>query len=161
MGSRVSVIPFFLKKKNEGILPITDNRMTRFMISLEEGVKLVWHAFEDMLGGEIYVKKLPSVKIVDLARFIAPEAKLKFIGMRPGEKLHEQMIGESDSFSTYEYKDHFKILPNISPGNLSKYVKNGKQVKEGFSYSSQNNNWWLSEKNFKDWVSKNNHFLES
>ena len=102
MGSRGSVIPFFLKKKNEGILPITDNRMTRFMISLEEGVKLVWHAFEDMLGGEIYVKKIPSMNINDIAKAVAPDAKLKIIGIRPGEKLHEQMIGIEDA-------PHFRI----------------------------------------------------
>ena len=97
MGSRGSVIPFFLNKKAEGTLPITDPRMTRFMISLEEGVKLVWHVFEDMLGGEIYVKKIPSMTITDIAKAVSPEADQKIIGIRPGEKLHEQLIGEDEA----------------------------------------------------------------
>ena len=109
MGSRGSVIPFFLNKRKEGQLPITDLRMTRFMISLEQGVNLVWHAFENMLGGEIYVKKIPSIKVTDIAKVIAPEAKIKVIGIRPGEKLHEQMINYEDAPHTYEYEDYFKI----------------------------------------------------
>ena len=111
MGSRGSVIPFFLSIKDKGVLPITDDRMTRFMISLEEGIELVWHAFADMEGGEIYVRKIPSMKITDLACAVAPEAKQEIVGIRPGEKLHEQMISEEDSFYTYEYPDYFKILP--------------------------------------------------
>ncbi len=126
MGSRGSVIPFFLTKKNSGILPITDRRMTRFMISLEDGVKLVWHAFKDMLGGEIYVKKIPSMKIIDIAKAIAPEAKLKTIGIRPGEKLHEQMIGLEDAPHTYEYKEYFKILPAIN-----NWSKDTNRIKDG------------------------------
>ncbi|MBR6876811.1 MAG: UDP-N-acetylglucosamine 4,6-dehydratase (inverting), partial [Neisseriaceae bacterium] len=113
MGSRGSVIPFFLSVRKDGVLPITDERMTRFMISLEQGVELVWHAFDDMVGGEIYVKKIPSMKVTDLAKAIAPECEQKIIGIRPGEKLHEQMIGAEDSFYTYEYPEHFKILPAI------------------------------------------------
>ena len=97
MGSRGSVIPFFMSLKDQGELPITDERMTRFMISLDQGVELVWHAFEDMVGGEIYVKKIPSMKITDIAKVIAPQAKHKIIGIRPGEKLHEQMISSEDS----------------------------------------------------------------
>ena len=100
MGSRGSVIPFFMSLKDQKQLPITDERMTRFMITLEEGVELVWHAFKDMVGGEIYVKKIPSIKIVDIAKVIAPKAKHKIIGIRPGEKLHEQMISSDDSYST-------------------------------------------------------------
>lgn len=114
MGSRGSVIPFFLSMRDKGVLPITDPRMTRFMISLEEGVELVWHAFADMEGGEIYVKKIPSMKVTDLARVVAPEARQEIVGIRPGEKLHEQMIGEEDALHTYEYPDHYKILPAIN-----------------------------------------------
>jgi len=103
MGSRGSVIPFFMSIKDKGVLPITDARMTRFMISLEQGVELVWHAFDDMEGGEIYVKKIPSMKVTDLATVVAPEARQEVVGIRPGEKLHEQMIGVEDAFYTYEY----------------------------------------------------------
>ena len=106
MGSRGSVIPFFMSIKDQGVLPITDPRMTRFMISLEQGVELVWHAFDDMVGGEIYVKKIPSMKVTHMARVVAPEAKQEIIGIRPGEKLHEQMIGAEDSYFTYEYPEH-------------------------------------------------------
>ncbi len=158
MGSRGSVIPFFLRKKEEGMLPITDDRMTRFMISLEEGVKLVWHAFEDMLGGEIYVKKIPSMNITDIARAIAPEAKQKIIGIRPGEKLHEQMIGVEDSPHTFEYDGYFKILPAIH--NWSKdpsRIKNGKPVPENFLYSSDNNKDWMTIKQLVEWISVNNN----
>jgi FlaA1/EpsC-like NDP-sugar epimerase len=114
MGSRGSVIPFFMSIRDKGVLPITDDRMTRFMISLEQGVELVWHAFEDMVGGEIYVKKIPSMKVTDLARVVAPECKQEVVGIRPGEKLHEQMIGSEDSYYTFEYPEHFKILPTIN-----------------------------------------------
>ena len=156
MGSRGSVIPFFLKKKNEGILPITDNRMSRFMISLEEGVKLVWHAFEDMLGGEIYVKKIPSMNINDIAKAVAPDAKLKIIGIRPGEKLHEQMIGIEDAPHTFEYKEHFKILPAIH--NWSKdpnRIKNGKAVSDSFLYSSDKNKDWMTTEELSKWIKLN------
>ena len=107
MGSRGSVIPYFVSLKDQEELPITDNRMSRFMISLEQGVDLVWHAFEDMVGGEIYVKKIPSMKVTEIAKVIAPKAKHKIIGIRPGEKLHEQMISIDDANSTYEYHDYF------------------------------------------------------
>lgn len=156
MGSRGSVIPFFLQKKSEGVLPITDNRMTRFMISLEEGVKLVWHAFEDMLGGEIYVKKIPSMTITDIAKAVAPEAEQKIIGIRPGEKLHEQMIGVEDALHTFEYDEHFKILPAIH--NWSKdpnRIKEGKQVPENFLYSSDNNKEWMNPDQLAVWIEEN------
>ena len=117
MGSRGSVIPFFLSIKNEGIFPITDPRMTRFMISLEEGVKLVWYAFEDMMGGEIYIKKIPSMKITDIAKAVSRDAKQEIVGIRPGEKLHEQMIGIEDAPYTFEYSGHYKILPSIHEWN--------------------------------------------
>lgn len=156
MGSRGSVIPFFLSIRERGVLPITDERMTRFMITLEQGVELVWHAFDDMEGGEIYVKKIPSMKMTDLARAIAPDAKLEFVGIRPGEKVHEQMIGEEDSFHTYEYPEHYKILPAINNWSTSKErIKNGKKVKEGFSYTSNNNSEWMTEEQLQDWIVRN------
>ena len=156
MGSRGSVIPFFLSIKDKGVLPITDKRMTRFMISLEQGVELVWHAFEDMEGGEIYVKKIPSMKVTDLALTVAPDAKLEFVGIRPGEKLHEQMIGEDDSYYTYEYLEHYKILPAINNwANCSKRIKDGKKVPEGFSYTSSNNSEWMTPTELGAWIEAN------
>lgn len=156
MGSRGSVIPFFMSIKDKGSLPITDPRMTRFMISLEQGVELVWHAFEDMEGGEIYVKKIPSMKVTDLARVVAPEADHKIVGIRPGEKLHEQMIGAEDSYFTYEYPEHFKILPSINDwGKCVKRIKDGKKVEEGFVYSSDNNTEWMSGEQLQEWVDAN------
>ena len=114
MGSRGSIIPFFYSLKDQNELPITDERMTRFMISLDQGVELVWHAFKDMIGGEIYVRKIPSMKVIDIAKTIAPRVKHKIIGIRPGEKLHEQMISSEDANSTYEYTNYYKILPQIN-----------------------------------------------
>ena len=156
MGSRGSIIPFFMSLKNQTTIPITDPRMTRFMISLEEGVGLVWHAFEDMFGGEIYVKKIPSMKITEIASVIAPQSKQETIGIRPGEKIHEQMIGVEDSYSTYEYKEHYKILPMInSLSTNKKLIKTGKKVKEGFVYSSDNNPSWMTKKTLKAWINSN------
>ena len=156
MGSRGSVIPFFLSIKDKGLLPITDERMTRFMITLEQGVELVWHSFNDMIGGEIYVKKIPSMKIIDLAKAVAPQAQLEFIGIRPGEKLHEQMISEEDAFYTYEYADHFKILPAINGWSNSKArIKDGVKVPEGFSYTSNNNPEWMSCAELQAWMNAN------
>jgi len=153
MGSRGSVIPFFMSIMDKGVLPITDERMTRFMISLEQGVDLVWHAFDDMEGGEIYVKKIPSMKVTELAQAIAPDAKLEFVGIRPGEKLHEQMIGEEDSFFTFEYPEHYKILPAINGwGTCEKRIKLGKKVVEGFRYTSDNNPEWMSRESLQAWV---------
>tara|TARA_Y100001001_G_scaffold4669_1_gene4869 strand:+ start:6707 stop:7705 length:999 start_codon:yes stop_codon:yes gene_type:complete len=156
MGSRGSVIPFFMSIRDKGVLPITDERMTRFMISLEHGVELVWHAFEDMEGGEIYVKKIPSMKVTDLARVIAPEAKQEVVGIRPGEKLHEQMIGAEDAFYTYEYPEHYKILPAINSWDKdANRIKGGKKVPEGFVYASDNNNEWMSDADLKAWIETN------
>lgn len=156
MGSRGSVIPFFMSIKEKGEVPITDERMTRFMISLEEGVELVWHAFEDMEGGEIYVKKIPSMKITDLARVVAPDAKQKIVGIRPGEKLHEQMISAEDAYYTYEYPEHFKILPVINDwANCTNRIKDGKRVAEGFVYSSDNNTEWMSDEALQSWIARN------
>jgi UDP-N-acetylglucosamine 4,6-dehydratase/5-epimerase len=156
MGSRGSVIPFFLSLNGQGELPITDERMTRFMITLEQGVELVWHAFEDMEGGEIYVKKIPSVKVTDLARTISPQAKLKIVGIRPGEKLHEQMISPEDSYYTYEYREHYKILPAINNwGTSEERIKDGKKVIDGFSYTSDNNHEWMSPGQLRAWINAN------
>ncbi len=156
MGSRGSVIPFFFKKKEEGILPITDLQMTRFMITLEEGVKLVWHAFEDMLGGEIYVKKIPSMKITDIAKAVAPNATHKVIGIRPGEKLHEQMIGFEDAPHTFEYEGYFKILPAIHNWSSDpNRIKHGKKVAEDFLYSSDKNKEWMSADELSTWIEEN------
>ena len=160
MGSRGSIIPFFMSLKKKQILTITDKRMTRFMISLEEGVKLVWFALEDMLGGEIYVKKIPSMKIIDIANVIAPKTKLKIIGIRPGEKLHEQMIGKEDSYNTYEYPDYFKILPQINNWEKDKSrIKNGKKVKENFHYSSDTNHDWMTKNQLKSWIDLNKDYI--
>ena len=156
MGSRGSVIPFFMSIKGQGTLPITDDRMTRFMISLEQGVELVWHAFDDMVGGEIYVKKIPSMKVTDLASVVAPEAKQEVVGMRPGEKLHEQMIGMEDAYYTYEYPEHFKILPQINDWDKdSNRIKDGKRVPEGFVYSSDNNTEWMTFDQLSAWILAN------
>jgi UDP-N-acetylglucosamine 4,6-dehydratase (inverting) len=156
MGSRGSVIPFFMSIRAKGVLPITDERMTRFMISLEQGVELVWHAFNDMEGGEIYVKKIPSMKMTELAKVVAPDAEQKIVGIRPGEKLHEQMISAEDSFFTYEYSDYFKILPAINNwGNCVKRIKDGKKVEEGFIYSSDNNTEWMANEQLKSWINLN------
>lgn len=156
MGSRGSVIPFFMSIRDKGIVPITDPRMTRFMISLEEGVELVWHAFEDMEGGEIYVKKIPSMNVTDIAKVVAPNAEQETVGIRPGEKLHEQMVGAEDSYFTYEYPEHFKILPAINNwGTCKKRIKEGRKVPEGFVYSSDTNSDWMSDEQLQAWVNAN------
>ena len=158
MGSRGSVIPFFLSLKDQGTLPVTDERMTRFMISLEQGVELVWHAFEDMAGGEIYVKKIPSMKVTELAHAIAPTAQLEMVGIRPGEKLHEQMIGAEDAHYTYEYAEHFKILPAINNWhNSPERIKDGRKVAENFVYASDNNPEWMSQDTLRQWLHANQH----
>lgn len=156
MGSRGSVIPFFIEQAKTGRLTITDERMTRFMISLEQAVELVWHAFDDMEGGEIYVKKIPSMNIVDIAKAVSEEAQREIVGIRPGEKLHEQMIGVEDALFTYEYKDHFKILPQIHEWSKDPHrVKDGKLVPESFSYTSDNNKLWMSIGELRNWIKKN------
>ena len=156
MGSRGSVIPFFISIMDKGVIPITDSRMTRFMISLEQGVELVWHAFEDMIGGEVYVKKIPSMRVTDLAKAIAPEARHEIVGIRPGEKLHEQMIGLEDSFCTYEYRRYFKILPAIHGWDKDyNRIKDGKLVSEDFCYTSDNNTDWMSAEALHAWIDRN------
>ena len=146
--------------KDQKELPITDERMTRFMISLNQGVELVWHAFEDMVGGEIYVKKIPSIKVTDIAKVIAPQAMHKIIGIRPGEKLHEQMISSDDSYSTYEYPSYYKILPQIYEwGKDSLRIKDGVKVPEGFFYNSDNNTEWMTKSNLRKWIDKNQEHM--
>ena len=159
MGSRGSVIPFFLSIK-KGVLPITDRRMTRFMITLEEGVGLVWHAFEDMQGGEIYVKKIPSMKITDVAIAINENAKQEEVGVRPGEKLHEQMIGSEDALYTYEYESHFKILPAINNWSSDPArIGDGVKVDSDFVYCSDNNKEWMKISELQDWIKKNKEIV--
>ena len=156
MGSRGSVIPFFLHRASAGTLPITHADMTRFMISLEDGVELVWHTFEDMLGGEIYVKKIPSMKVTDIARAVAPNASQEIIGIRPGEKMHEQMIGIEDAAHTYEYDEYYKILPAINNWSSDPArIGSGRKVPLDFSYSSDNNVEWMTSDALKAWLAKN------
>ncbi len=153
MGSRGSVIPLFLRNKNNDTLPITDKRMTRFMITLEEGVKLVWDAFYNMKGGETYVKKIKSMKVTDIALTINPNVKFKIIGIRPGEKLHEQMISCEDAPFTYEYEEYFKILPTINNWNQDpQRIKSGKLVDEDFIYSSNFNKEWMTKDELRNWI---------
>lgn len=156
MGSRGSVIPFFMSLAKTGTLPITDPRMTRFMITLEQGVELVWHAFEDMHGGEIYVKKIPSMTITDIAKAVAPHANHQIIGIRPGEKIHEQMIGAEDAPHTFEYKDHYKILPAIHEWSKDpSRINGGARVKDDFVYSSDNNPEWMPVEQLQAWIQAN------
>jgi len=151
VGSRGSVVPFFKKLISEGIkeLPITDVNMTRFWITLNQGVEFVFKNFERMQGGEIFIPKIPSMKITDLAKALAPDTPIKVIGIRPGEKLHEIMCPKDDSHLTLEFKDHFVIKPTIQFSQVVDFSKNsineiGKEVRVGFEYSSESNNWWLS-----------------
>lgn len=146
LGSRGSVVPFFLEKGKLGRLPITDERMTRFNITLEEGVNLVLLALEKAWGGELFVPKIPSYKILDVAKAVAPNAQLDFVGVRPGEKIHEEMITQTDSFCTYDCGNYYVILPTVPSWDLSSWVKENKaqKVPEGFQYSSGTNQEWLS-----------------
>ncbi len=153
MGSRGSVIPLFMKSIDKDTLPITDPRMTRFMITLEEGVKLVWEAFSDMKGGETYIKKIKSMKVTDIAATINPKAKLEIIGIRPGEKLHEQMINFEDAPYTYEYKDYFKILPTLNNWcSDPERINSGVLVDENFIYSSNLNKEWMTKEELRFWI---------
>ena len=144
MGSNGSVIPFFLNKKKEGVLPITDPNMTRFNISLKGGVDMVLHALETAWGGELFVPKIPSYKIMDVAKAIGPECEHRINGIRPGEKIHEEMITSSDSFTTYDLGKYYVILPQVTNWKLDDYVKhfNAKLVPQGFHYTSENNTEW-------------------
>ena len=156
MGSRGSVIPFFIDQAQNKKITITDKRMTRFMISLEEAVSFVWFSFNEMVGGEIFVKKLPSMNIMDIADSISKDTKKEFVGIRPGEKLHEMMVGYEDADNTYEYSSFFKILPQIfNSKQKNKMIKNGKKVSKDFIYSSQNNKQWMNKKDLIKWINQN------
>lgn len=152
MGSRGSVIPFFQSVAGQGNLPITDPAMTRFMVTLEQGVELACHALEDTEGGEIYVRKAPSMKVTDVARAVDATAEHKIVGIRPGEKLHEQMIGVEDSAQTYEYSNYFKILPAINRWGNEKRIKGGRKVADGFVYASDSNTEWMSVDTLRAWI---------
>ena len=157
MASNGSVIPFFIKKRVEGVLPITDPKMTRFNISLKEGVDMVMHALEHAWGGEIFVPQIPSYKITDIAKAIGPECEQKIIGIRPGEKIHEEMITSSDSFTTYDLGKYYVILPQNPFWDLSKFIEkfDAKKVKEGFNYNSEQNENFLSVSDIKELINKN------
>ena len=162
MGSRGSVIPYFISLKNKKELPITDERMTRFMISLEQGVNFVWHTFKDMVGGEIYVKKIPSMKITDIAEVIAPGKKQKIIGIRAGEKLHEEMISQEDSNYSFEYPSYYKILPQLNNWHEDrKRIKGGKKVSKNFVYNSNTNSDWMKKSDLKKWIMINKSLLKN
>jgi len=153
MGSRGSVIPFFMQKREEGVLPITHMEMTRFNITLEEGVDLVFFAIENALGGEIFVPKIPSYKITDVAKAMAPNCELKEVGIRPGEKLHEEMITETDALSTIEFGNYYAILPSVSFTHTKEdFIKhhNAKLVPFGFKYNSGTNTEWESVESLRD-----------
>jgi UDP-N-acetylglucosamine 4,6-dehydratase len=156
MGSRGSVIPLFLSLAHTGVLPITSEQMTRFMITLEQGIELVWHALDDMVGGEIYVRRIPSMKVVDIARAVVPAARHEIVGIRPGEKVHEQMIGVDDAPYTFEYPDHYKILPAIHDWSSDPArTTGGRAVPAGFTYASDTNPEWMTVDTLRAWVDTN------
>jgi FlaA1/EpsC-like NDP-sugar epimerase len=154
MGSNGSVIPFFLKKRKEGVLPITDASMTRFNISLKGGVDMVMHALEHSWGGEIFIPKIPSYRITDVAKAIDSTCKIEIVGIRPGEKIHEEMITSSDSFYTYDMGKYYIILPSVPSFNLNDYLKRfeAKLVPAGFSYNSGENTEWETVESLKDLI---------
>ena len=152
MGSNGSVIPFFMSKRESGIIPITDTSMTRFNISLDGGVDMVLHALDSAWGGEIYIPKIPSYKILDIAEAIAPKCKIDVIGLRPGEKIHEEMITSSDSYNTYDLGKYYVILPSNPKWNIEDYLNTfkGSPVKKGFSYNSGENTEWETVDSLRD-----------
>jgi len=157
MGSRGSVIPFFLKEKENGLLPITDKRMTRFNITLQEGVDFVLSCFERMWGGELFIPKIPSYRIMDVAEAIAPNCKHEIVGIRPGEKLHEEMITQTDSLNTVEFKDYYVILPSTPLWDIEKFINDsssdkGKKLEYGFAYNSGENHDFLSVEKLKELI---------
>lgn len=154
MGSNGSVIPFFMKKRVDGKLPITDTTMTRFNISLQGGVDMVMHAIEQAWGGEIFIPKIPSYKITDVAEAVAPECTLEIIGIRPGEKIHEEMITSSDSFNTYDLGKYFTILPSVPNFNLDEFMIsfNAVKVPEGFNYNSGTNTEWETVEGLRELI---------
>ena len=154
MGSNGSVIPFFIKKRQEGFLPITDDQMTRFNISLDGGVDMVFHALTHAWGGELFIPKIPSYKITEVARAIAPNLEHRVIGIRPGEKIHEEMITASDSFNTYDMGKYYVILPTVPIWNLDSFIAEfgAKQVPQGFSYNSGSNTEWVSAEELRVFI---------
>jgi len=156
MGSNGSVIPFFINKKKEGVLPITDPNMTRFNISLQGGVDMVMHALEHAWGGEIFIPKIPSYKITDVAEAIGPECEHKVIGIRPGEKVHEEMITPSDSFYTYDLGKYYTILPTNPKWKLDSFIKafNAEKVEEGFVYNSGTNEEWETVETLRELITE-------
>ncbi|WP_242918159.1 UDP-N-acetylglucosamine 4,6-dehydratase (inverting) [Pontibacter liquoris] len=154
IGSRGSVVPFFLKKRSEGVLPITHPEMTRFNISLEEGVELVFHALENHWGGEIFVPKIPSYVITDMAEAIGPDCRQEIVGIRPGEKLHEEMITETDSLNTVELDKYYIILPSTPTWTTEEFLKThkGRMVEMGFKYNSGTNTDWLNVAQLRDQI---------
>ncbi len=154
MGSNGSVIPFFMKKRKEGFLPITDDKMTRFNISLDGGVDMVFHAMAHAWGGEIFIPKIPSYKITEVAKAIAPDIEHRIIGIRPGEKIHEEMITPSDSFYTYDMGKYYAIIPNVPNWDEENFVKtfNAKKVKTGFSYNSGENTDWVGVEELRTFI---------
>ena len=155
VGSRGSVVPFFKERAKSGELPITDFRMTRFLITLSEAVETVLYTFKKMQGSEIFVKQIPSVKIVELAKALAPNAKLEEIGLRPGEKLHEQLIGEDEAQYTYKFDGYYKILSPLNNWcNDKKRTSGGEKVGSDFVYKSDTNDSWLTQKKLERWLSK-------
>ena len=154
MGSRGSVIPFFMNKRREKVLPITDDKMTRFNITLEEGVDLVLYALENMYGGEIFVPKIPSYRILDIAEAIAPDCRIEIIGIRPGEKLHEEMITKTDANNSLEFKQYFVILPSMYLWDTKEYCAKfkGKRCEEGFYYNSGENTDWLTVDDIRELI---------
>jgi len=162
MGSRGSVIPFFLEKKKIGIIPITDKRMTRFNITLQEGVDFVLKCMDIMWGGELFVPKIPSYKILDVAKAIAPECKIEYVGIRPGEKIHEEMITETDAFNSIEFENYYVILPatplwDIEKFRLESSSKPGKMCDLGFKYNSSTNDRFLTIEEIKELIEKYVH----
>ncbi len=156
LGSNGSVVPFFESKRSEGVVPITSPEMTRFVITLEQGVHFVLEAFSRMEGGEIFVPKIPSVSIMDIAKAVAPECKTKIIGVRPGEKMHECMIPADESRMTLEFDDHYIVQPSARPWSHTEpaYVAAGKPCEDGFCYASNNNTHWLSVAELRDTIAK-------
>jgi len=153
MGSRGSVLPLFLEQKKKNKLTITDERMTRFWITLEQGVRFAMNSLEKMKGGEVFVPRIPSMKVIDLAYTVAPEAEIKTIGIRPGEKIHEILITEEEARHSLEFKDFFIIKPEHPFWNINS-LKSGKSLPENFSYTSKNNDTWLSKAELIDMLKK-------
>ncbi len=157
MGSNGSVIPFFANKRSSGVLPITDPNMTRFNITLSEGVDIVLHALENAWGGELFVPKIPSYKITDVADAIGPNCKKEIVGIRPGEKIHEEMITASDSYNSYDIGKYYVILPTVPSFSLIEYIKEHKATKleEGFSYTSDKNESWIKTEEIRNLIKEN------